>query len=173
MVTCCVRSPLHCLYRLGPGWSLLQFFFYGRTTLCHCFLRLGTLNGNRRFLLTPFWGATQSWELAQRLSPHLGSGCRDSSLGDPAMAGPALLPCALPPFSGWVCFGPVRVCVCVCVCGCVGGGGWVRVWVCGCGCLLGCVVGWSLDSFTSPCFDGRATKSFQVVCASCFPHGRL
>ena len=30
MVTCCVRSPLHCLYCLGPDWSLLQFLFYGR-----------------------------------------------------------------------------------------------------------------------------------------------
>ena len=38
MVTCCVRSPLHCLYRLGPDWSTLQSFFYGRTTLCHRFL---------------------------------------------------------------------------------------------------------------------------------------
>ena len=30
MVTCRVRSPLHCFYCLGPGWSLLQFLFSGR-----------------------------------------------------------------------------------------------------------------------------------------------
>ena len=30
MVTCCVRSPLHCFYCLGPARSLLQFFLCGR-----------------------------------------------------------------------------------------------------------------------------------------------
>ena len=97
----------------------------------------------------PFWGATRSWEPAQRLSLHLGSGCRDSSFGDLALAGPALLLFALPPFFGWVSLGPVRVCVCVCVWVCVGVC-WCGVWVRGCGCLLG--VGWSLDSFMSSCF---------------------
>ena len=30
MVTCGVRSPLHCLYCLGPDWPLLQFLVYRR-----------------------------------------------------------------------------------------------------------------------------------------------
>ena len=78
----------------------------------------------------------------------------------PAQAGPALPLFALPPFLGGFALAPCgRACVCVGVW--VGGGVGVGVGVGVCGCLLGCVVGWSLDSFTSPCFDGRAAKSLQ------------
>ena len=118
-------------------------------TLCHCYLRLETLNGNRRFLLTPFWGATQSWGLAQRSSLHLGSGCRDSSFGDPALAGPALPPLLCLPFWVGLLWSRAGVRVCVCGCVCVGS------------CWAALLVGVSIPSRSDNSGE-RATKSFQV-----------
>ena len=78
--------------------------------------------------------------------------------GDLALAGPALLLLALPPFFGWVSLGPVRACVCVCV--------WVGAcW--GAGSRWVCFVGWNLDSFLSPCLLSKKPYSdIYIVCAS-------
>ena len=137
MVTCCVRSPLHArsLFTIPP---------LRKRTLCHCFPRLGTLNGNSLFLRTPFWGCdpvvgagtaivTALWALDVEIPPLVTLPWR------------GLLFCCLLclPSSGGFLLGPCGR-VCVGVCGCARG-------CAGCGCLLGCVVGWNLDSFMSPC----------------------
>ena len=93
-----------------------------KMTLCHCLSRLGTVMGTVCFFGHLFWGCNPVVGTGTAIL-HLGSGCRDSSFGDLALAGPALLLLALPPFFGWVSLGPKRVCVWGCVRGCV----WVRV----------------------------------------------
>ena len=143
-----VACALPCI--VSTVWDLIGSLYnssFMETTLCRCFLRLGTLNGIRRSLRTPVWGATQSWELAQRSSLHLGSGCRDSSFGNPALAGPALPPFALPPLLGGFALAPCgRAGVCVCVCGCVGACGCVSVCVCVGACRAALLAGVSIPS---------------------------